>query len=141
MQRTIFFFIAFRSAAQQTPPIHTPKASAKSTTVQTIDSIDAENKDDTRSSDTIESAIPEKIFSNFTFMKPTSFDVQILKKKTFYKLPASPLIGNALFSHIAKFLYNTNKENGTVICSRAFKVRSSKNYIRQVHTNMANSNL
>ena len=67
-------------------------------------------------------------------MTPTNFDVDILKKKSFYKLPSSALLGNALFAHVVKFLYNSSKENGIVICSRAFKVRTSKTFVRQVRT-------
>ena len=67
-------------------------------------------------------------------MTPTNFDVDILKKKSFYKLPSTPLLGNGLFAHIVKFLYNSSKENGIVICSRAFKVRTSKTFVRQVRT-------
>ena len=67
-------------------------------------------------------------------MTPTSFDVDILKKKSFYKLPRSALLGNALFAHLVKFLYNSSKENGIVLCTRAFKVRTSKTFVRQVAT-------
>ena len=67
-------------------------------------------------------------------MTPTNFDVDILKKKSFYKLPSSALLGNALFAHLVKFLYNSSKENGIVLCTRAFKVRTSKTFVRQVAT-------
>ena len=67
-------------------------------------------------------------------MTPTNFDVDILKKKSFYKLPSSALLGNALFAHLVKFLYNSSKENGIVLCTRTFKVRTSKTFVRQVAT-------
>ena len=67
-------------------------------------------------------------------MTPTNFDVDILKKKSIYKLPSSALLGNALFAHLVKFLYNSSKENGIVLCTRAFKVRTSKTFVRQVAT-------
>ena len=35
-------------------------------------------------------------------MTPTNFDVEILKKTSFYKLPTTPLLGNGLFAHIVK---------------------------------------
>ena len=67
-------------------------------------------------------------------MTPTNFDVDILMKKSFYKLPSTPLLGNALFAHLVKFLYNSSKENGIVLCTHAFKVRTSKTFVRQVAT-------
>ena len=71
-------------------------------------------------------------------MTPNSFDTVLLKKKIIYKLPAQRLLGNALFAHIVKFLYNSSSQNGVVICSRAFRLRNSKSYLsfHQVFTNL-----
>ena len=107
---TTVFLISLWSAAQKAPPLHAPKSSAKSSTLQTILAVDMENKIEQVPSNNIESPALEKIYSNFKFMTPTNFDVEILKKKTFHKLPTYPLKGNGLFSHIVKFLYNSSKE-------------------------------
>ena len=43
-----------------------------------------------------------KNYGNFAFMTPTSFNIDMLKKKSSYKLAQQKLMGNALFTHIVK---------------------------------------
>ena len=121
------------------------KLRKKGSSLRSIVSVDTDNRitgvrelPDVVANVSVDKTAQQKIHSNFSLMEITRIDLGDLKQKIFYNLPATSLIGNALFQHISKFLYDGSSNLGTVLVTRAFKLRADKSYFCQVCADVSN---
>ena len=87
-----------------------------------------------------EKASAEKIYGTSRSWRSQTSTPIPSRKKLFYKLPHQKLMGNALFAHLTKFLYNASSNNGLVLVTCAYRLRSAQSFFRQVGADVPISN-